>query len=356
MIDPNLKSQVIQVASTSLSRSNRIDLKSLWELLSQIDSQKLLIEFQNVKPGYTYGALPISEKPGIALSSISPSGPVTGIDGSQIYPSPFHPVQWAYIQALAYSTQAPTISKSDFLDLETAKQENSDFNERQDSHENIDFCRTVLELQVALQVKQQYPAHIILMDYPLLPWIDKSDPSHVERMKQYVELIYQLRGVLVAGVVSAPKSFLLVNLIGLAEKLNGKPGDIADVNDTILACEGLGPGQRSAIFTYAGSRNNVFQKYGIEICFFFVRIRDRDIVRIEIPNWIAQDLASIDLIHSSILKDSEALGYSYVLAKAHQEVVISLEVANSLHELATREYIAGGGHIFGSAKRRAKGL
>jgi hypothetical protein len=356
MIDLQLQSKVIQAASTALSQTKQIDLKSLWGLLAQINPQKLLCDLQNSKLSYSYGALPISENPGIAVSSLSPSGPVAGIDGSQIYPSPFHPVHWAYIQALAYSTLFPIMSKSEFLDLETAKKDNSDFNERYDSHSNIDFWRTTLELSVALQVMQQHPDHIILMDYPLLPWIDKSDPSREARMEHYVDMVYQLRGALVAGVVSAPKSLLLVNLIGLSEKLSGNQIDIANISDTILTCEGLGLGQRSAIFTYAGSRNQIFQKYGIEICFFFVRIRNRDIVRIEIPNWIAKDLAAVDLIHSSILKDSEALGYSYALAKAHQEVVIPLEIANDLHELATREYVAGGGNIYGSAKMRAKGF
>ena len=124
----------------------------------------------------------------------------------------------------------------------------------------------------------------------------------------------------------------------------------------MLACAGLKPGQRSAIFKYAGSRNEVFLSRGIEICFFFILIRDRDVVRVEIPDWVARDTPCVDLIHASILKDSSALGYSYALAKAHQEVAIPLDIANSLHAVATREYLSGGGPLYGAAKMRAKGL
>jgi len=356
MIDPHLNSKVIQVAAKALNLSIQIDLDALWSVLCQIDPQALVSELQKAGIRYSYGALPILENPGIAIPSTASPKQVTGIDGSQIYPSPDHPVKWAYIQALAYSSLAPIISMSEFLDLETSKQINSDINEQQIRHGNIDFHRTLLELKVALAVKQQYPDNLILMDYPLLPWVDKSDPSYDEGLKQYVDLIYQLKGASVAGIVSAPRSFLLVNLIELAKKMDGKSRDIADVNDTILTCAGLKPGQRSAIFTYAGSRNQIFHKHGIEICFFFVRIRDKDIVRVEIPNWIAQNTDSVNVIHASILKDSEALGYSYVLAKAHQEVTISLEIANNLHELATREFRARGGNVYGSAKMRAKGF
>jgi hypothetical protein len=331
-------------------------LNALWKLLSDISPESLHAKLKVADLEYSYGAIPIRESPGSALDSQAEAGPVVGIDGSQIYPSPLHPVRWAYIQALAYGPALPIIHENEFLSLEQTKAVDSDDQEFIEDKASIDFWRTILELKVALKIMDAYSDHTILMDYPLLPWVARSDPSYNKRIKQYIDMIDKLKGYRIAGIVSAPKSQLLINLIALSEKLNGGSNKFPEVSDTVLACAGLKPGQRSAIFKYAGSRNEVFLSRGIEICFFFILIRDRDVVRVEIPDWVARDSSCVDLIHASILKDSSALGYSYALAKAHQEVAIPLDIANSLHAVATREYVSSGGPLYGAAKMRAKGL
>ncbi len=356
MIDPSLQSKVAQAARNASRQYSQIDLKSLWGLLCNIDAQAFDAKLQTVNPKYPYGAKPFVGNPGVAEDSQATAMPVAGIDGSQIYPSPLHPVRWAYIQALAYMPNLEIIRETEFLNLEHSKATDSDFEEWQDDKAGVDFSCTLLELKVALKVVDAHPDHIILMDYPLLPWVPRSDPSYSKRIQQYVDMIDKMKGRQIAGIVSAPKSKLLIKLISLSDKLDGRQNSFPEVSDTMLACAGLKPGQRSAIFKYAGSRNEVFQPRGFEICFFFILVQDRDVVRVEIPDWVARDPHCVDLIHASILKDSSALGYSYALAKAHQEVAISLDIANSLHALATGEYISSGGPMYGSAKMRAKGL
>lgn len=356
MIDLSLQIKVAQIARNASTQHNRIDLKSLWELLLNIDPGSFHAKLKTKNPEYSYGAIPIMENPGAALDSHAMAGPVVGIDGSQIYPSPLHPVRWAYIQALAYSPSLPIIHETEFLNLEQPTAADSDFQEWFEDKAGIDFWRTLLELKVALKIVDAYPDYTILMDYPLLPWVARSDPSYGKSIKQYIDMIDKLKGNRIAGIVSAPKSQLLINLIALSDELGGGQNKFPEVSDTVLACSGLNPGQCSAIFKYAGSRNEVFLSRGMEICFFFILIQDRDVVRVEIPDWVARDLSCVDLIHASILKDSAALGYSYALAKAHQEVAIPLDIANSLHAVATREYISNGGPLYGAAKMRAKGL
>jgi hypothetical protein len=356
MIDPSLQSKVAQVARNLSNQQGRVDLKYLWKLLSNIDPLDFHRKYQAAKSDYSYGALPVTENPGTSSVSVANGGPVAGIDGSQVYPSPLHPVRWAYIQALAYSPLFPIRSATDFLNLEASELSDGDLDERQGDKTSVDFSRTLLELRVALEVVDDHPDHTILMDYPLLPWIPKSDRCYNKRIHQYVGMIDNLKGKQIAGIVSAPKSQLLINLISLSEKLEGRQSNLPKVSDTFLVGANLQPGQRSAIFNYAGSRNEIFRSQGIEIYFFFILINRGEVVRVEIPDWIAQDPSCIDLIHSSILKDSLALGYSYALAKAHQEVAIPLDIADSLHSLATREYISAGGTVYGSAKNRAKGL
>ena len=356
MIDLSLQTKIAQIARNASTQHNQIDLKALWDTLSNISPQSFQAALSTTNLDYSYGAIPIVENAGFALDSQAMAGPVVGIDGSQIYPSPLHPVRWAYIQALAYSPSLPIIHETEFLNLEHPTVADSDFQEWVDDKGSIDFWRTLLELKVALKIMEAYPDYTILMDYPLLPWVPRSDPAYGKRIKQYIDMIEKLKGKRIAGIVSAPKSQLLISLIALSDELDGGQNKFPEVSDTVLACAGLKPGQRSAIFKYAGSRNEVFLSRGMEICFFFILIQDRDVVRVEIPDWVARDPSCVDLIHASILKDSLALGYSYALAKAHQEVAIPLDIANSLHAVATREYVSSGGPLYGAAKMRAKGL
>src|SRR6266540_226036 len=221
MIDPSLQNKVTQAAMNASRQHNQIDLKSLWELLYHIDPQSFDAKLQNANPKYPYGAKPLMENPGIALASKVDARPVAGIDGSQIYPSPLHPVRWAYIQALAYIPTLDIIRETEFLNLEHSKATDSDLEEWQDDKASIDFWRTLLELKVALKVVDAHPDHIVLMDYPLLPWVPRSDPSYNKRIQQYVDMIDKMKGNQIAGIVSAPKSKLLINLIALSGKLDG---------------------------------------------------------------------------------------------------------------------------------------
>ena len=359
MIDPNIKDKVVTVAIAAANRSRRVDLSKFWTDLSKIDLEKISCFLATSPDKYSYGAIPLVERPDSAITCTSEPIETIGVDGSQVYPSSQDPVRWSYIQALAYAKSSPPYFLSDFRDIGSSNFESmrSDVSfDGVNGSESVDFWRTLLELRVAVQIAGANSDRVILMDYPLLPWINAGNADYRTRVQEYIGLIEALKGTLVAGVVSAPKSRLLLNLIALSHKTQGEDSQLADITDDILICYGLKPGERSAVFTYAGPRNEVCKARGVEIGFFFIRIKDYDVARVEIPSWLMNNPTMIDKIHASILNDSLALGYPYVLAAAHQMITVSLDIAESLHRLATATFVRAGGFYTISAKMRAKGI
>ena len=355
MIDPEIRKKVIAAATAAARRSGKVDLSELWGKLVSIDLEVIIDALETME--YPYGAVPVIGPPGVTYQTQASSLPVVGIDGSQIYPDWQEPVQWGYIQALAYRVLSPPDFVSDFVDIATSGTSSrfDDYEiDRRGGAESINFWRTLLEMSLAVDVAGANSDHVILMDYPLLPWIspDSRDPDR--QIREYFSLVEKLKGTLLAGIVSAPQSRLLISLIGLSEKIQNRESELANVSDDVLMAYGLPLGQRSAIFKYAGPRNEICKRHGAEICFFFIRIKDRDVVRVEFPDWLLSDLTAIDKLHASILTDSLALGYPYVLAAAHQNVVIPFDVADALRLLATETYIREGGFYFVSAKKRLK--
>jgi hypothetical protein len=357
MIDPELRNKVTSAAVAAARRSQRADLSELWRKLTAIDLKVILDALETIE--YPYGAIPVLGSPGASYQAESDSLPVVGIDGSQVYPDWEQPVLWGYIQALAYRLQSPPSFVSDFVDIGSTKKSDGlgEYSiDRRAGADSVNFWRTLLEMRLAAIVTRANADHVILMDYPLLPWIDPDSRDPNRQIREYLDLVEKLKGSLLAGIVSAPKSRLLISLIALSVKIQGREAAPADVSDGALMAYGLPAGNRSAVFKYAGPRNEICKKQGVEIYFFFIRIKDRDVVRVEIPDWLAMDPAAIDKLHASILTDSLALGYPYALAAAHQSVVIPYDVGEALRQLALVTYIREGGFYFISAKKRAKGF
>ncbi len=357
MIDPTINNKVIQAAVAAARRSRRVDFSELWGKLKEIDMEVIFDALDSFE--YRYGALPVLGQPATTYSAQSTPLPAIGIDGSQVYPDWEQPVLWGYIQALAYRKLSEPAFLSDFVDIGTAgKGDERDVNpiNWRGGAESINFWRTLLEMRLAVNIASITTDQVILMDYPLLPWIGYDAPDPESQIREYLGLVDKLKGRLVAGIISGPKSKLLVSLIGLAEKIQDREPALANISDDVLMAYGLPAGDRSAVFKYAGPRNEICKRLGAEICFFFIHIKDRDVVRVEIPDWLVSAPEAIDRIHASILADSLTLGYPYVLAAAHQNVAIPFDVANALQRLAIETYIREGGYYYLSAKKRAKGI
>ena len=86
---------------------------------------------------------------------------------------------------------------------------------------------------------------------------------------------------------------------------------------------------------------------------FFLRVNEREIARIEIPAWIAGDPRLVASVHASALADARATGYPYTLAQAHQQVVVTGDVALPLRQAAEAIYLQETGRQLRSSAKTA---
>jgi hypothetical protein len=363
MIDPTLRQQVEQAARLAARRAHQVDIDDWLQRLKAAASSPGLAERVSIAQGYRWaGAIPTWEPVDLAKQPSGEPVETVGIDGSQIYPLDRSPVLWAYVQVVAYRKQRPPLFESQFVDIGTEiTQGGSQAVELLENRDELvtltNAWRTLLEMRMACTAAQVYPGEVILLDNGLLPWLSVGGSSAHRRLNEYLELLQVLRPNLVAGVISGPQSRLLARLVNLAEAETVEQGikDGHDIADSVLMRRLLRPGERSALFLHGSPRNKVFQDHGAGVHFFFLRVNEQEIARVEIPAWLVEDPRLVDSIHASVLTDARLTGYSYVLSQAHQHVTIPFDLADVLHASASSCYWAETGHLYhASAKDRMK--
>jgi hypothetical protein len=188
---------------------------------------------------------------------------------------------------------------------------------------------------------------IALQDGTLIRWALASAERFVQEhfLQRYLAYLDAMRerGIPVASYISRPRSPELVGTIRLmlcpdVDVPAGRGArcdecsDVADGREPSCAiCQGLvdadvlagrlGEGQRGPLFI-SMSRINVESYREHTIYFFHMRV-GRELARVEIPRWVAQDPDQVDLIHA-IVYDQAARGdgYPVALARAHEQAVV----------------------------------
>ena len=284
-------------------------------------------------------AEPVNQK---VMANMGLAIPAVGVDGSQIYPSDTEPI-WGYALAGAYGTKdVESLQRGRFLTY--SQLVNSDGYLLKNA---TDSWRDTVEMEAlaAAVTEPGWSNRTFLLDGSLLPWaIGKQlEDAAREHRQNYL----RTRGSLVASVVAQPKSNYLINLIRIAIDDWGN-----GVSDWILASHMLEDGERSALFVHGSPQNKELPAYG-EVYFFFLRVGN-EILRVEIPAWVAKDPGAVEKIHASIIADC-LNGYPYSLMKAHNEIKIDNSVAEELRERLETEYMMATQEIIPiSAKVRFK--
>ena len=93
------------------------------------------------------------------------------------------------------------------------------------------------------------------------------------------------------------------------------------LRDTILWATILSPGQRSPLWK---SQARILDLYGLNSVYFCYVHVGTEVARIEVPEWVAQDQAELDLALGMMLAQvHKGGGYPVTLAEAHNQAVVT---------------------------------
>ena len=292
-------------------------------------------------------------------------------DGSQIVPDRHAPVLFGLINvgAIVQSDQ-PGEALHEVIDSELSFDEDvANWTEAL-----VALRRDLAERKKLLALSRECPAPVItLTDGPLQLWEARESDEvlgYEKALKEYLSVLSQLqeRRAITAGYVDKPSSNLLVRLLEVAVTPEKDLGEIhhqhplAGVSDLWLFDNLLLPGERSAVFALQ-ARSKAVYKGDLALQFFYLNVGlegHPKSVRVEIPAWISADEAHITLLQCALLEQCAVMGarpYPYILHRAHEAAVISLQEKQQIEQLLQIELRRSGGEVGEiSAKQSAKDL
>lgn len=236
----------------------------------------------------------------------------------------------------------------------------------------IGLRRATAELRSAVELLEGEPLpSLALLDGTLILWsLVSIDPAITDDiLPDFLEALreFKRRRQPVASYISAPNAADLMNTMRVAIcDYPGRTGRV-DCNDCwrrvmteghtpycdvlpgvpdrflLSDIAGLAPGERTQVFD---SDSSILNRYGsdLRICFFYVH-SGREIARIEIPRWVANDDELLDRVHAIVWDQSQlGRGYPVALQEAHEQAVLSM-ADRRLVEATIERQLAGHGVI-----------
>ena len=200
--------------------------------------------------------------------------------------------------------------------------------------------RELGELARLAEVEAKTAPTLALLDNGLLLYIALQTQNQrlvEEFLDDYLGQLDVLKatGAAVAGVVDRPRAASVVRLLRLAllkpEEINEaelrRPGSFEHITDALLL-NFLKPGERSALFVNASPANqDHYRPRGHTIYFFYLNAGcpgKEALLRVEVPEWVAQDEAKLNLVHAAIAEQCRVSdGFPYVLMRAHELAVVT---------------------------------
>jgi hypothetical protein len=180
----------------------------------------------------------------------------------------------------------------------------------------------------------------------------------------YLDVLYKQK-IPVAGYLSLPQFHDLIHMVkvglntevyrdvfeaGQAEQLMAR---LESLTDAELLLHVLDPGERTALFL---SAHQVVTYYPepLRPCFFYLNT-GQEIVRMEIPWWIAQESEIVDMI-CSVCIDQCAKGYGYpvALAEAHGQAVVKGADRDFFYQLIYKKAVGQNKYVSFSQKSLKK--
>jgi hypothetical protein len=186
-----------------------------------------------------------------------------------------------------------------------------------------------------------------LQDGTLVRWTLAGAEKFVQErfLRPYLAYLDAMRerGIPVASYISRPRApevagtirLMLCPDVKLDEGRGAKCGECSDaaagrmpscyvcqgLTDAEILADLLAEGQRGPLFA-SMSRINV-ESYGPHLIHFFYMRIGREVARVEVPRWVAEDARAVDLIHTLIYDQCmKGQGYPVALARAHEQAIV----------------------------------
>jgi hypothetical protein len=339
--------------------------QTLWKFAGKTDELCRLVERAVEAAPTLRCAQPVSEPldTRCPLPATLPAATLLAADGSQVVPNPHGRVEYGVInvgvfQMCADLETAPIERKlSTLLGHERIYSGGSLITE-----DGIAMLRDLEERNVLVELARGLPAPVIaLTDGPLEIF---SEREFRESFQKYLEVLLELSqlGAVAAGYVDRPRYDLVVRLLELAAMdpndlhLAGKMRPFAGVRDRDLFAGLLAPGERSGIFRIQSSSARQFEG-PLALHFFYLnvgRVGQPYLARVELPAWVAEKPASVDLLHATLFYQSRLLGarpYPYALHRAHEIAVVSYAEAEQLEQMLLGEMLRQGIYSFDESNK-----
>ena len=234
------------------------------------------------------------------------------------------------------------------------------------------LTRDLEERSLLAELAAAAPAPLITFsDGPIELWGAKDGTAedasiYQENLSKYREVLTRLFqiGATTAGYVDKPAANLVVRLL---EAAKASPADLEDfrkfhplsgVSDRYLYLNMLEPGERSAVFAL---QSQAAKNYPgpLAVHFFYLNVGRAQkgwLARVEVPAWVAHDPAKLDMLHAVLVEQCRILGsrpYPYLLHRAHETAVVSLQERDQLTQMILLELRQRGVAIEGASQKQA---
>ncbi len=213
---------------------------------------------------------------------------------------------------------------------------------------------------------------VAFADGSLIRWSLENEPPDFKKriLEEYLAMFEVARelAIPIAGYISDPGSKDFVNSMRVMlcdmrevdcdrcphEAVEDRPCErVGRLTDRMVFNRRLQDGERTVVLT---SKSRILESYGEhEIRAFYLSV-GREIVRIEIPRWVAENPVLLDLVHAvSVDQAAKGRGYPVALSEAHDKAVVHGPDRRAFYEMLERSLIKHGAPITRSLKRISKG-
>ena len=291
-------------------------------------------------------------------------------DGSQILPDRHRAVQYSLINVGAIIIKSGSGLSPDIFTDTTLLSEDELFTETgMVTEEAIEQRRDIAERRKLLELVQGYPAPLIaLTDGPVELWGQKNSGGDDYRknleIHQSILSKLQAKNVVVAGYVDKPGADLVIRALEIAQVSSEdeyqairKYHPLRGVNDRWLY-KFLPVGNRSAVFGLQ-SRSRLHYTGALALHFFYLNVGMENhpwLVRVEFPRWVADNIEKLDLLHGCLIQQCQIMGarpYPYILHRAHELAVVTLEEKNQVEQLLELEMRRSGLEVEGVSNKQS---